>query len=314
MGPISCFTYNNNFLSTQKFIPTLTQHTIYSILVIFFLCSFSGRLSFAQEVAPLQLGNVWIYEDGVVEWKISIIDTNYTIDGITYYRQQYETPSLVYSVPVRLRDDGFYAVRLDTSYPAPNHEKLYYKKNAVVGDTWKNPTEYFPMVYTIVDTLIQNIFGRPETVKYLDIDGSIVFFKELWTEKFGVLSRTQHPLPSYEYLLKGCVIDGVVWGDTSFVSDVDDNLEPINDFTLSQNFPNPFNPATKINYTIPIAGNVQLRVYNTLGEVVSELINDWHISGNYSVDFIATDLSNGVYFYRIQYGKKSIVKKMILLK
>jgi hypothetical protein len=282
------------------------------ILFCFFL--FTCHNYYAQEVAPLGLGNVWIYDNVSHDNRDSVIDTNYVIDSISYCRQQHESFSFTYSIYVRLKNDGYYAVRLDTSYPAPNHEKLYYKKNAVVGDTWENPGEFFPMVYTLVDTIRQNIFGQMVTVKYLEIDASLLFFKEWWTEEFGVLVRQQYPFPNYLYQLKGCVIDGIAYGDTSFVVGVEDEIAPIEYFTLEQNYPNPFNPTTTINYSIPKAGNVQLLVYNTLGEVVNELVNEQHNEGTYSIDFTAQNLPSGIYFYRITYEKKSILKKMILLK
>jgi hypothetical protein len=247
---------NNIFGNCEK-----SKHNLFIRLTILCLLifSFSPR-HFAQEVAPLELGNVWVYEEGDSRTRHSIIDTNYVINSIKYYTQQYGSGNTLYLEYLRLNNEGYYAIYEDTSYPAPNHEKNYYKKNAVIGDTWENPTEYFPMVYTLIDTVRQNIFGQVVTVKYLEIDASVIFFKEWWTEEFGVLARQQHPFPWYVYALTGCIIDGVVYGDTSLVLDVNDDIEPIKDFILEQNFPNPFNPTTTIRYNIPSAGVVQILV------------------------------------------------------
>ena len=74
-----------------------------------------------------------------------------------------------------------------------------------------------------------------------------------------------------------------------------DNLAPI-EFALEQNYPNPFNPSTTIKYGIPIKANVQLSIYNALGEMVKILVNEEKVAGNYEVSFDASNLPSGVYF------------------
>lgn len=86
------------------------------------------------------------------------------------------------------------------------------------------------------------------------------------------------------------------------------------EFTLSQNYPNPFNPSTKISFSLPSSSNVSLKVFNTIGQEVSELVNGNLEPGNYSVDFNASKLSSGIYFYRLSAGSFSNTKKFILLK
>jgi type IX secretion system substrate protein/Kelch motif protein len=86
------------------------------------------------------------------------------------------------------------------------------------------------------------------------------------------------------------------------------------EYALMQNYPNPFNPSTTISYALPTAGNVNLVVYNLLGKEVALLVNDYKHAGRYTVDFSAANLASGVYFYRIQSGQFTDVKKMLLLK
>jgi hypothetical protein len=86
------------------------------------------------------------------------------------------------------------------------------------------------------------------------------------------------------------------------------------DYTLSQNYPNPFNPGTVISYSLPIASIVKLIVYNTLGQTVKILENGFKNAANYSINFNAADLPSGIYFYKIETGQFSQVKKMVLLK
>jgi hypothetical protein len=85
-------------------------------------------------------------------------------------------------------------------------------------------------------------------------------------------------------------------------------------FSLSQNFPNPFNPTTMIQYSIPKSGIVTLKVYNVLGQEVATLVNQQQQAGNYNVSFDATRLASGVYMYKIQSGSFTSTKKMLLLK
>lgn len=97
------------------------------------------------------------------------------------------------------------------------------------------------------------------------------------------------------------------------------DVEQISTFTpkvysLKQNYPNPFNPNTKIEYSIPEASFVQLKIYDILGNEVAELVNNELSAGVYRSDFTGIELSNGIYFYRIQAGSFVETKKMILLK
>lgn len=85
-------------------------------------------------------------------------------------------------------------------------------------------------------------------------------------------------------------------------------------YNLSQNFPNPFNPSTTIKFQIPKDGFVTLKIYDVLGKEIATLVNEEEASGNYKVDFNASQLSSGIYFYRIQAGEFSQTKKMILLR
>ncbi|MBL8007910.1 MAG: T9SS type A sorting domain-containing protein [Ignavibacteria bacterium] len=85
-------------------------------------------------------------------------------------------------------------------------------------------------------------------------------------------------------------------------------------FTLSQNYPNPFNPSTKIEYTLPDDGKVLLTIYDNNGKAVATLVNEVKNAGYYTVEFNASALSSGVYFYSINYKGLNKVMKMTVLK
>ncbi len=85
-------------------------------------------------------------------------------------------------------------------------------------------------------------------------------------------------------------------------------------YSLSQNYPNPFNPTTQIDFAIPKAGNVQIIIYDAIGNEVATLVNKYMPQGKYTVDWNASTLASGIYLYRIQTNDFSMVKKMVLLK
>ncbi|HED37052.1 MAG TPA: T9SS type A sorting domain-containing protein [Ignavibacteria bacterium] len=90
------------------------------------------------------------------------------------------------------------------------------------------------------------------------------------------------------------------------------------DFRLYQNYPNPFNPTTIIKYSVPRLSFVQIKVYNILGELVKELLNKEVSEGTYSINFNASGLASGIYFYRLSVmdNKNNFTQteKMILLR
>jgi hypothetical protein len=91
------------------------------------------------------------------------------------------------------------------------------------------------------------------------------------------------------------------------------NIVP-NRFVVEQNYPNPFNPSTIISYSIPKEGLITVKVYNLLGQEVATLINEIQGAGVYKINFNASRLSSGVYFYSVKVDNFSIVKKMIFMK
>jgi len=99
------------------------------------------------------------------------------------------------------------------------------------------------------------------------------------------------------------------------LTDVKDKTSDIPEsFSLSQNYPNPFNPSTSIQYALSDKQFVQLKVFDVIGNEVATLVNEEKATGIYSVDFNASNLPSGVYFYKLQAGSFVETKKMILLK
>jgi hypothetical protein len=85
-------------------------------------------------------------------------------------------------------------------------------------------------------------------------------------------------------------------------------------YALWQNYPNPFNPSTVINYQLPVDGNVSIKIYNTLGQEVKTLVNEYMQKGNYTIEWKPGNIPSGVYFYQIRSGNYSKVMKMLYIR
>ena len=110
--------------------------------------------------------------------------------------------------------------------------------------------------------------------------------------------------------------DTLFYGDIKLepVTSVNNNLEIPCNYILNQNFPNPFNPTTQILFSVPELTWVELKVYNILGIEVANIISKELPAGSYTENFNASNLSSGTYFYKLNVGKYSDVKKMTLIK
>ena len=98
------------------------------------------------------------------------------------------------------------------------------------------------------------------------------------------------------------------------VTAVGENSLNLSEFKLCEKYPNPFNPSTSIRYSIPEGSFTSVKIYNSLGSEVATLVNETKPAGTYEVEFNASNLSSGIYYYTLQAGSFSETKKMILMK
>jgi len=165
----------------------------------------------------------------------------------------------------------------------------------------------------------QNIYSQidqPQSTKFkLEFSAFVSSFIQTDSEEtsvFGILGDV--------FVKTGSSQNFKFSGDILFtgnlLTDAEDilNLSIPDRYELQQNYPNPFNPATKIEYAIPEEGFVNLTVYNVIGQVVKEIVNEYKRAGYYEVTFNANNLGSGFYLYRITSGKFNATKKMLLLK
>ncbi|HED38767.1 MAG TPA: T9SS type A sorting domain-containing protein, partial [Ignavibacteria bacterium] len=118
---------------------------------------------------------------------------------------------------------------------------------------------------------------------------------------------------NYAYVADGG--DGLYILHNDLITGVNDDKVNIPEaFSLKQNYPNPFNPTTTISYKLPKQSFVSLKVYDMLGRELAVLVNEEKPMGNYKVNFNASNLSSGIYFYRLTAGSFVETKRMVLLK
>lgn len=192
----------------------------------------------------------------------------------------------------------------------------YVKLSSVVGESMNYTCE------RIADTTIFNLQTRR---KYFDYSWSgyhtfITRNLELIKDIGPIFYKyTISALKGYEEVtcvLRGCVINGVVYGDTSLIlTGINSVSNSIPDkYALHQNYPNPFNPSTIIRFQIKDSRFVTLKVYDILGKEIATLVNEKQSPGTYEVKFDGSGLSSGMYFYKLEAGDFKEVKKMLMLK
>ena len=263
------------------------------------------------------------YEYDILGVMESFNDVNY---DTTKENSQLE-PSLVKSVP-----GAYYSNRLATWVSENNVESLLYDPYEILGSS--NWMDQFAPREDINSEVFMTGFSydgieRPITHNYTNSTGSkIVFFSfdplVLKTDSVWIGNSTINPL--YQFLIYHNIRPSV--------EKINSNIP--NNFSLSQNYPNPFNPTTTINYSIPQStvilseaknlrdfssqaprnDNIQVRltVYDILGRKVATLVNQIQKPGNYKVEFDASKLTSGVFFYQLNAGEFIDTKKMLLIK
>ncbi len=129
-----------------------------------------------------------------------------------------------------------------------------------------------------------------------------------WAYSIGDEIRFISPPRSVQYIL-------IEPGEHMLAMKSDRSIGVVNQFELYQNYPNPFNPHTTISYSLPRASTVTLKVYDPTGREITTLVdNERKAAGNYEASFDATDLSSGVYFYRLSTENFTETKSMVLIK
>jgi hypothetical protein len=198
-------------------------------------------------------------------------------------------------------------------YNYQSQDMPFYKRNASVGEDWVvNLGRWFSVTYIGRDTI--SVFGRQTFVQGYHLDGLAVMYVYL-SDKFGpfFIEDLYDPpgISVTERRLIGAIIADTVYGTVVAVRQPD---EIPSGFTLNQNFPNPFNPSTAIEFSIPHPTAGTLKVFDVLGREVETLYSGELQPGHHSVKWRPSAAASGLYFYRLQTPEFVETKGMSLLK
>jgi hypothetical protein len=207
------------------------------------------------------------------------------------------------------------AVKLNITYTNATPVELTsftgFQSGQTVQLAWTTATEINNKGFE-VERKLQN--SAWETLSFVEGNGTTTEFQSYsYTDDFKNTAVSGPVL----YRLRQIDFDGTTEYSDEIQVDVD--FAP-SQYQLSQNYPNPFNPSTSIRYALPFASNVKVVVFNSLGESMGELVNQVQDAGYYNLDWNASNLSSGTYFYSIQASSLdgsstySSVKKMMLIK
>ena len=176
---------------------------------------------------------------------------------------------------------------------------------SVVGNSvnlnWSTATELNNSGFEVQRKITENGFI---TIGFIKGNGTTTQTKNYSYIDENLVSGT------YSYRLKQVDFDG----SYSYSKVVETEVVTPTKFELSQNYPNPFNPSTSIKFSLPESGIVKLAVYNLLGQEVKTLVNGFKAAGSYSINFDASNLSSGLYLYKIEVNSITQTKKMTLIK
>jgi hypothetical protein len=281
----------------------------------------------------MKIGNVWIYHNTTTtpyytnQYSRSTIDSSIIYNGHKYYRFRSECRYISGYPPCSgttysfLRIDSLTGIIyqfIQGINHCPGLLNLLKSDSlqARLHDTVVNCSFDDIYFWVCADTSNQTVFGYSTPVKYFVCD----YFEHYYTEKYaknigrydlygGGVNGSMH-----NYLV-GCVINNIVYGDTAFITGIKIVSSKIPEtFSLSQNFPNPFNPKSNIKFQIAKSCEVKLVVFDALGREITTLVNEQLQPGTYEVEWNGSKYPSGVYFYKLITSGYSETKKMVLIK
>jgi hypothetical protein len=202
-----------------------------------------------------------------------------------------------------------------------------------VSQNYTRMTGYYQMTNNGEDVLyvwmyLYDAQGSPVAYGEKELGQAVGGYQPFSVDLDYSFQSTEPAVGAYIYfiitLASGSELDDVTVGSSFLVDDLAmDNVSALSDqdisnlpliYALSQNYPNPFNPETRINFSLPSAEQTLLTVYNSLGQVVRTLVNENLPAGQHQVTFNAAALPSGVYYYKLEAGSFSRIKKMMLVK
>jgi len=201
----------------------------------------------------------------------------------------------------------------DVSLPVELCFFSLYRQNEGVLITWETASEVNNHGYNLLRSTMDTLFYAQLNTKLIAGRGNTST-----SANYNYLDASAVNGYTYYYKLEQIDFSGKLsyFGPKSIClnqSEVQKNKLP-EDYTLSQNYPNPFNPKTNINYELPITNYIELEIYNLIGQNVATLVSEKQTAGTYQVEWNASHVPSGIYYYIFKTGQFTDIKKMILLK
>ena len=199
----------------------------------------------------------------------------------------------------------------------------YTFKTNQASSLWDVNNQCKPAFYAVVD--VGNYYNALDSLTaYADMLQQSEYTTDSWSVLTATLTAA-HNAMDQNYSASLSAADALGTATVNLETAIDglvkvaDNIalhqgNQIEDYTLGQNYPNPFNPVTTIEFSLPENCAVRLAVYDVLGRRVTDLAGGYYLAGNYKIDFNASNLVSGVYFYKLEAGKYTDIKKLMLIK
>ena len=300
------------------------MRTLYLIsLIILSLTSQIFSQSSFIDLYPLHIGDYWQY-------KVTVDSDFNTEDTIYYsnrevlrdtimpngevYKKIFDSRILTLQPYRYLRIDSTTGCiyNYDPYGNYNNDELLRDSLKMMEGDSFMAEDGY-TIICTLVDTI--ELFAENRLRKHFYFPLIPIYGEHKYVKGVGETYRWEHSEPIVRVdiysELTYAKINGEEFGQLVNISD---NRTGKYSYTLLQNYPNPFNPSTKIKYQIPDLSFVTIKVFDVLGNEIATLVNEELLAGEYEVDFNATILTSGIYFYQLNSADFIQTKKMILLR
>jgi len=274
---------------------------------------FMASLLNAQTTAvyPLHLGDRWLFADwwNQTSFIRKVIGDTVMPNGKTY-AQLLDSSLGTYRTFQRQSGDSI--LQYATSFPS--QELLLFQFSRSNGDTIATYPRTYDTTYVILraKSLTTQFGAQRWTWSFLvDYSSRSIDDESYYTvvDSIGIARNWGF---GWDDMLIGALINGVLYGWLAEANGF--GGENPAQYALYQNFPNPFNPTTRIDYQLPAQSYVTLKVYDLLGQEVATVINAVQEPGHHSVQFNASDLSSGVYFYHLKTGEFSSTRKMAVVK
>jgi len=293
------FTIISNTLAAPQLLSPANNSTNVDLTLDFSWSIVAGAESYTIDISSDQLFNDVVYSQTTSENEIIAVDS--FLEGIKYYWRVFavgvesESPySDTYSFTTKLFSPD--SLTAEVYSHTPNKVVLNWKDNSSNETGYKIEKMTSKVSWALVDSTSADQTTWSETV----------------TSPFEYTYRVKAytTFTESDYSNTADVV----------VSSIESGESMPSVYTLEQNYPNPFNPSTQIRFGLPYESNVKLKIYNILGQTVTELLNQSMQSGYHTIEWNAENLTSGIYFYSIEAnsisGSKSFnsVKKMLLVK